>query len=148
MCKTFSNLYEKCPQSDRDKITRVLHLWQKYNILDSELIEKLNRLSSIASIDLSINETLNANNTNDDKDLKRLNYLQHKLTKLQESHKESNKLKIDDKLISEIHKLSSQLLNKTSPNTTKTEINKVLFILLLFLEHTKNVIFGVYLYVF
>ena len=54
--------------------------------MDSELIEKLNRLWSIASIDLSINETLNSN-TNDDKDLKRLNYLQHKLTKLQESQK-------------------------------------------------------------
>ena len=77
--------------------------------------------------------------------LKRLKYLQHKLAKLQEQQKHSNKTVIDDKLISEIHKLSSQLLNNnnnnsenngkqktlhqptTPPITTKTEIHKVRF---------------------
>jgi hypothetical protein len=99
----------------------------------------------MANIDCAISSSnnhvsLNRNNSpenNEASKLKRLKYLQHKLAKLQEQQKNSNKVVIDDKLISEIHKLSSQLLKNenskqkplnqpsTPPITTKTEINKV-----------------------
>ena len=89
--------------------------------------------NNVASLD---NKNQSPEN-NEASKLKRLKYLQHKLAKLQEQQKNSNKIVIDDKLISEIHKLSSQLLKNendkqntshppcTPPITTKTEINKV-----------------------
>ena len=78
----------------KEKITRVLQLWQKYNILDTELIDKLNRISTMATIDCAINNTQQETPTKTDNTerLKRLNYLQHKLTKLQEQQKNSNKV--------------------------------------------------------
>ena len=103
----------------------------------------------MATIDCAISNSNHASldknqspENNEASKLKRLKYLQHKLAKLQEQQKNSNKIVIDDKLISEIHKLSSQLLKNengkqnslhppfTPPITTKTEINKVSFFFL------------------
>ena len=79
-----------------------MHLWQKYNIIDSDLIDKLNKISASAKLDLAINanestqskenETLNVS-SNDNKEqeaekstentnlIKNLNHLQNKLKK-------------------------------------------------------------------
>lgn len=65
MCKTFTNIYNKCPLADREKITKVLQLWQKYKIIDSDLFEKLTRISEAAKLEMAISSgSLNLNTSN------------------------------------------------------------------------------------
>ena len=182
MCKTFTNLYSKCPSCDRERITRVLQLWQKYSIVDAELLDKLNKIAASARIDSALTEAnattqpvdaqpnhhhhkSKASKKNDFEKLKKLKHLQEKMFKQQQgenktsaglnsaekatsdsasasagggaeaSASEKNFLnKIDNNLINEINKITSELLNKSSkkkvksstpPITTKSEISQV-----------------------
>lgn len=125
ICKTFSHLYSKSTETDREKISRVLALWQKYSIFDSELIDRLNRISSAASIDSVVHGSGGAGVANSNgskskeaqresskvKKFKRLQYLQDKLSKLP-AHEQSTIQKVND----EIQKLRSELLTNSCPN--------------------------------
>lgn len=47
------------------KINRVIELWQKYNVIDNDLIDKLNRISNTSKIDIALSEK--SINSSDDK---------------------------------------------------------------------------------
>ena len=179
----------------KEKISRVLHLWTKYSVIENDIAEKLNRISSTAKLDAVLNgsnesivdETASTSATNGhssklkktkskssktkassssleqksklDK-LKKLKHIQEKLIKQQKQSDDSEiDLKetkqengnghanlnisfknIDSQLISELHKITSELItnsggkskrlkrNDSSPQmTTKHEISKVLY---------------------
>ncbi|RNA27646.1 splicing arginine serine-rich 15 isoform X1 [Brachionus plicatilis] len=104
MCKTFTNLFLKSPQSDRCKINRVIELWQKYSVIEHDLIDKLNRISNTSKIDIALSEK-SANNS-DDKN----STLSNELDKPDTKSGGAKKLK-----------------PSASPNKiTKTEISKIL----------------------
>ncbi len=92
ICKTFSHLYTKSTETDREKIARVLALWQKYAIFDTELIDRLNRIASAASIDSAVHGSGAGAGGGGDahhvKKFKRLQYLEAKLARLQQSGQE------------------------------------------------------------
>ena len=112
-------------------------MWQKYSILEPDLIDRLNRISSNAKIEsvISQSNTDYMNSNENLEKLKRLQYLQERLLKQQlESERDQNTAKLDNRLIAEIHKLTAELLTKsgaevrrplTPPLTTKKEIHKV-----------------------
>ncbi len=147
ICKTFSHLYSKSSESDREKIARVLSLWQKYSIFDAEVIDRLNRISSAANIDSAINGSggsrakqsgSNPREAHNVKKFKRLQYVQEKLQKLPAGDPSIQRL------TDEIQKLRSELLANscpqpvrvdsksrdpslmTSPTGTRNEISKLL----------------------
>ena len=176
----------------KEKISRVLHLWTKYSVIENDIAEKLNRISSTAKLDAVLNgsnesivdetatsatnghssklkktkskssktKTLSSSSEQKSKldKLKKLKHIQEKLIKQQKQSDDSEiDLKetkqenanghanlnisfknIDSQLISELHKITSELitnsggkskrlkLNNLSPQmTTKHEISKV-----------------------
>lgn len=132
ICKTFSHLYSKSTETDREKISRVLALWQKYSIFDSELIDRLNRIASAASIDSAVHGSGGASVANSNgskskeaqresnkmKKFKRLQYLQDKLNRLPANEQHSIQ-----QVNEEIQKLRSELLTNSCPNPkTKREL--------------------------
>lgn len=94
----FSNFFLK------SKINRVIELWQKYNVIENDLIDKLNRISNTSKIDIALSEK-SANNSDD-----KTNTLSNEL----------------DRSADKQGGTAKKLKPSASPNKiTKTEISKV-----------------------
>jgi hypothetical protein len=122
-----------------------LQLWQKYTVLDVELIDKLLRISSAANIHSVVKKNIVSNDksiTNNNKEdvnenlskQKQLEYLQEKLRKQQHSSEASSSLienfsnsnfKLDNLILSEIKKLTSKMLVNKNDNSVDTSNNKI-----------------------
>lgn len=138
----------------------MIQLWQKYNILDQELIDKLNRISATSKLDSALNsstelsqqepvkqDTGSNNNLDKLKELIKQSIDQTgptEATKAQTQPTNLNSISsLNTDLITELHKLTSQLITNsnnssnlassakklrpsTPPVTSKTEISKIL----------------------
>jgi hypothetical protein len=114
MCKTFTHLYTQCLPTDRDKITRIVNLWQKYQIFDSELIDKLQRIASTSKIDsvltASSSSSTSINNNeetllNETQIIKRIDHLKDKLKKENDNPKIKSELNRLNKRLVEFNNL-------------------------------------------
>ncbi|CAF0714777.1 unnamed protein product [Brachionus calyciflorus] len=134
ICKTFTNLFVKAPQADRLKINRVIELWQKYNVIEQELIDQLNRISNTSKIDVALSTNSDQSDQKNDQENKIIDKSENDL-KLSAI----NSISLNGELINELTKLTSKI--KTNVNgaplkklkvstppitTTKTEISKIL----------------------